>query len=77
MVKSYLLDNRKNIYYDTALKEYYTLLNQNKQLIAKGVAKKSVYGQVVAVTDIKQQLSVMEKTLPTIVALFAGSEALH
>jgi hypothetical protein len=36
-----------------------------------------IYGQSVLVTDVKQQLQILQTTLPWIVALFVGAEALY
>lgn len=58
------------IYYDTKLKSYYALLAENKSLIAKGISKVDIYGQMVSVTSIKKQMEVMENTPLVIVAVY-------
>jgi len=76
LIKSYIISDRKPLYYDTEMKQYFDLLTENKKLIGKWRARVDIYGQRVAVTDIKQQLEVMEHTPLVIVTLFEGAKAL-
>ncbi len=77
LVKQYLITNRRTLYEDTSLKEYFTLLTQNKKLISKGIVTVDIYGQSVSVTDLKQQIEILHDTPPILIALFVGAEALH
>lgn len=77
ILKAYLLDDRKQLYYSTDIKTYYDILTTNKAYIAKGWTQRNVYGQMVPVTDIKKQLHIIQHTLPGIVSLFAGQQWLE
>jgi len=72
LVKQYIVANRKDLYYATPLKTYFDLVAENKKLIAKWMTHVDIYGQSVLVTDLKQQLKILQTTLPGIVALFEG-----
>ena len=76
IVKQYIINNRKSLYYDTSLKEYFDRVALDKKLIAQGITQVDIYGQFVLVTDLKQQIQILQNTLPWIVALFVGAEAL-
>lgn len=76
LIKQYIITNWKGLYYDTPLKQYFDLVAQNKKLIASGISHIDIYGQSLLITDLKWQLRVMETTLPPIVALFMGTQAL-
>jgi hypothetical protein len=76
-VKQYIINNRKSLYYDTSLKEYFDRVALDKKLIAQGIAQVDIYGQSVSVTDVKKQLQVIQTTLPIIITLFEGAEALN
>ena len=77
LIKQYIITNWKELYYDTPLKQYFDLVAQNKKLIASGVSHVDIYGQRVLITDLKGQLSVLETTLPAIIALFMGEKVLR
>jgi len=53
------------------------MLTQNKKLIGLGYAQVDMYGQTLPITDLKQQIMVMESTLPAVVAVFVGAEAMY
>lgn len=72
LIKQYIITNWKWLYYDTPIKEYFDLITKNKKIIAQGKSTVDIYGQKISITDIKQQLQVINNTLPTIVALFEG-----
>ncbi|MCX6824331.1 MAG: hypothetical protein NT085_04345 [candidate division SR1 bacterium] len=76
IVKQYIINNRKSLYYDTSLKEYFDRVTLDKKLIAQGIAHVDIYGQSVLVTDVKKQLQIIQTTSPGIIALFDGAEAL-
>ena len=76
LIKSYLLSDRKDIYYTTSLKQYFDLLAKNKKLISAGVWQVDIYGQIVAVTNLKEQIHIIETTSPVVIALFEGAKAL-
>ncbi|MEI7558014.1 MAG: hypothetical protein WCJ45_04225 [bacterium] len=65
------------LYYDTSIKKYFDMLTQNKKLIGLGYAQVDMYGQTLPITDLKQQIMVMESTLPAVVAVFVGAEAMY
>lgn len=77
LIKQYVINNWKSLYYETPLKEYFDLVAQDKKLIAEWVAHVNIYGQSVLITDLKEQLNILETTLPWIVALFVGENVLH
>ncbi len=77
MIKQYIITNRRTLYEDTSLKEYFALLAQNKKIIDKGITRVDIYGQSVPITDLKQQIAILHGTPPTIIALFVGEESLH
>lgn len=77
LIKQYIINNWKSLYYDTQLKQYFDLVAQNKKLIADGISNINIYGQLVSITDLKEQLSIIEKTLPGIAALFIGKKMLR
>lgn len=77
LIKQYIITNWKELYYDTPLKQYFDLVAQNKKLIASGVSHVDIYGQRILITDLKGQLSVLETTLPAIIALFMGEKVLR
>jgi hypothetical protein len=72
LVKQYIVASWKDLYYATPLKTYFDLVAENKKLIAKWITHVDIYGQSVLVTDLKQQLKILQTTLPGIVALFEG-----
>lgn len=76
IVKQYIINNRKSLYYDTSLKEYFDRVALDKKLIAQWIAHIDIYGQSVPVTDVKKQLQIIQTTLPLIITLFEGAEAL-
>lgn len=76
LIKSYLMDDRKPVYYDTDIKRYYDLLSNSKKLIAKGYTQVDIYGQKIPVTNIKQQFETIERTPVIIVTLFEGAKVL-
>lgn len=76
LVKQYIINNRQSLYYDTPLKQYFDLVAQNKKLIAQGISFVDIYGQSVPITDLKQQVEILQGTLPWVVAVFAGEESL-
>ena len=76
LIKQYIINNWKTLYYETPLKTYFDLVAHNKKLIASGVFMVDIYGQRVSVTDTKKQIAVLETTPPIIVALFKGFEVL-
>ena len=63
-MKQYIINNRKSLYYDTPLKQYFDRVALDKKLIAQGIAQVDIYGQSVLVTDLKQQLQIIQTTLP-------------
>lgn len=69
-MKQYIINNRKGLYYDTPLKQYFDQLTRSKKFIAQGKSKVDIYGQSVLVTDLKQQIQILQNTLPGIIALF-------
>ena len=77
LIKQYILTNWKDLYYSTPIKTYYDLVAKNKKLIASWVTYVDIYGQSIAVTDIKKQLQVQEKTLPWVIAVFIWIQALY
>lgn len=77
LVKQYIINNRKSLYYDTSLKQYFDRVALDKKFIAQWIAQVDIYGQSVPVTDVKQQLQIIQTTLPSIIALFEGAEALY
>jgi len=70
LMKQYIVNNRKGLYYDTPLKQYFDQLTRSKKIIAQGISKVDIYGQSVLVTDLKQQIKILQTTLPWIAALF-------
>jgi len=76
LVKQYIVNNRKSLYYDTPIKEYFDRVTTDKKLIAQWIIKVDIYGQSVLVTDVKQQLQILQTTLPWIVAVFQGVDSL-
>ena len=70
LMKQYVINNRKSLYYDTPLKEYFDRVALDKKLIAQWITHVDIYGQSVLATDLKQQLQILETTLPSIIALF-------
>lgn len=76
LIKSYLMNDRQPLYYDTGIKQYFDLLAENKKLIAKWRSYVDIYGQKVLVTNIKQQLEVIEHTPIVVIAVFEGAKAL-
>ena len=74
LVKQYIVASWKDLYYATPLKTYFDLVAENKKLIAKWMTHVDIYGQSVLVTDLKQQLKILQTTLPGIIALFEGEE---
>ncbi len=76
LIKSYLMQDRKPLYYDTDIKRYFDLLAKSKKLIGKWYARVDIYGQRVPVTDIKKQFAIMEKTPLIIIAVFEGTKSL-
>ena len=76
LIKQYIINNWKGLYYDTPLKEYFDLVAQNKKLIGQWVSQVDIYGQEVSITDLKWQLEIMKSTLPGIIAMFEGIEGL-
>lgn len=76
LIKSYLLSDWNTLYYDTSLKGYYDLLAANKKLITAGISQVDIYGQSVATTNIKQQLEIYQTTMPAVIAIFEGINAL-
>lgn len=76
IVKQYIINNRKSLYYDTSLKEYFDRVALDKKLIAQWISDIDIYGQSVPVTDVKKQLQIIQTTLPLIITLFEGVEAL-
>lgn len=76
LIKSYLVADWRDLYYDTKLKMYFDMLSGNKSLISKWISNVDIYGQEVSVTNIKQQLEIMETTPPLIVAIFEGIKTL-
>jgi hypothetical protein len=77
LIKQYIVNNWKNLYYDTPIKEYFDLIAKNKKLIAQWISQVDIYGQSIPITDLKQQLKIFESTLPTIVAIFDWMELLR
>ncbi len=77
LIKQYIVNKRKSLYYDTSLKEYFDLVAQNKKLIAQWKTNVDIYGQSIPVVDLKQQIKVLETTLPWIVALYMGADSLY
>lgn len=77
IMKQYIINNRKSLYYDTSLKDYFDRVAVDKKLIAQWIAHIDIYGQSVPVTDVKKQLQVIQTTLPIIISLFEGAEALY
>ena len=77
IIKQYIIDNRQLLYYDTSIKKYFDMLTQNKKLIGLGYDQVDMYGQTLPITDLKQQIMVMESTLPAVVAVFVGAEAMY
>ena len=77
IVKQYIINNRKSLYYDTSLKEYFDRVALDKKLIAQWITQVDIYGQSVPVTDVKKQLQIIQTTLPLIITLFEGAEALY
>lgn len=77
LLKQYILTNRKDLYYRTPIKQYYDLVAKNKKLIASWITYVDIYGQSIAVTDVKKQLQVLETTLPWVVAVFVWIQALY
>lgn len=77
LIKSYLINDRKPLYYDTDIKSYFDLLAENKKSISKWRMQVDIYGQKVPVTDLKKQIKIIETTLPTIIAIFEGADALR
>ncbi len=76
LIKGYLINDWQPLYYDTDIKQYFDLLAENKKLIAAGISQIDIYGQSVAVTNIKQQLQVRQNTPPAIIAIFEGMNVL-
>ena len=77
LIKQYLIDNWKNLYNETPLKEYFDLVAQNKKLIGQWMAQVDIYGQSLPITDVKQQVYVLQTTLPWVIGIFIGENALH
>ena len=71
------MDNWKDLYYATPLKSYFDRVTLDKKLIAKGITHVDIYGQSILVTDLKQQIKILQTTLPGIVALFMGVDILQ
>lgn len=76
LIKQYIINNRKSLYYDTSLKEYFDLVAKNKKLIAQWVSNVDIYGQSIPVTDVKKQLQIMENTPIVVIAIFEGVKVL-
>ena len=76
LIKSYLINDRQPLYYDTDIKQYFDLLAESKRLIGKWYTQVDTYGQQVPVTDIKKQLEIIEHTPLVIITLFEGKKAL-
>jgi len=70
LVKQYIINNWKGLYYNTPIKQYFDRVAVDKKLIAQWLTKVDIYGQTVLITDVKQQLKIIQTTLPWIVALF-------
>lgn len=77
LIKSYLINDWKPLYYDTEIQSYFDLLSGSKKMIAKWQTYIDIYGQKVLVTNIKQQLEIMEHTPMVVIAVFEGAEALY
>ncbi len=77
LVKQYIINNWKSLYYDTPIKEYFDRVAADKKLIAGWITHVDIYGQSVLVTNLKQQLQILQTTLPWIVALFIGEDSLY
>ena len=77
VIKQYLIDNWKGLYDETPLKEYFDLVAQNKKLIGQWIAQVDIYGQSLPITDVKQQIYVLQTTLPWIIGVFAGENTLQ
>ena len=76
LIKQYLMDNWQNLYYETPLKEYFDLVAQNKKLIGQWIGQVDIYGQSIPITDVKQQIYVLQTTLPWVIGVFAGENTL-
>jgi len=77
LIKQYIINNWKSLYYDTSIKEYFDLVTQDKKLIAQWASKVDIYGQSILITDLKNQILVHQTTLPWIIAIFVGKELLY
>ena len=75
-IKNYLIEDWSAIYYDTKIRDFYTILAENKALITQGFSYKTIYGQSVSVTSIQKQIEIMENTDPVIVAAYEGIKSL-
>ncbi|MCX6824807.1 MAG: hypothetical protein NTY80_01155 [candidate division SR1 bacterium] len=76
LIKQYIISNWRSLYYDTPIKDYFDRVVQDKKAISQGFTHVDIYGQSVLITDLKEQLQIIENTLPGIVAIFGGKESL-